>query len=77
MKNPDDGIDDERLRKEFSPFGTITSAKVMMEGGYSKGFGFVFNTKNSVQVRKSGFGECQEPASLEGFEAGHRGSFKD
>ncbi|XP_064296315.1 polyadenylate-binding protein 1-like [Phalacrocorax carbo] len=36
-----DGIDDERLRKEFSPFGTITSAKVMMEGGRSKGFGFV------------------------------------
>lgn len=28
MKNLDDGIDDERLRKEFSPYGTITSAKV-------------------------------------------------
>lgn len=28
MKNLDDGLDDERLRKEFSPFGTITSAKV-------------------------------------------------
>jgi len=28
VKNLDDGIDDERLRKEFSPFGTITSAKV-------------------------------------------------
>uniref|UniRef100_A0AAX7VB53 Polyadenylate-binding protein n=1 Tax=Astatotilapia calliptera TaxID=8154 RepID=A0AAX7VB53_ASTCA len=41
VKNLDDGIDDERLRKEFSPFGTITSAKVMMEGGRSKGFGFV------------------------------------
>lgn len=75
MKNLDDGIDDERLRKEFSPFGTITSAKVgllfpppsffyfklvlklhqcwdyfhiqlrhfqvMLEGGRSKGFGFV------------------------------------
>ncbi|KAL4839485.1 hypothetical protein H8958_002680 [Nasalis larvatus] len=27
VKNLDDGIDDERLRKEFSPFGTITSAK--------------------------------------------------
>jgi RNA recognition motif-containing protein len=24
----DDNIDDERLRKEFSQFGTITSAKV-------------------------------------------------
>ncbi|XP_052598042.1 polyadenylate-binding protein 1-like [Peromyscus californicus insignis] len=41
VKNLDDGIDDERLQKEFSPFGTITSTKVMMEGGRSKGFGFV------------------------------------
>ena len=31
VKNLDDGIDDERLRKEFSPFGTITSAKVKKE----------------------------------------------
>lgn len=29
VKNLDDGIDDERLRKEFAPFGTITSAKVL------------------------------------------------
>nr|XP_009513246.1 PREDICTED: polyadenylate-binding protein 1-like [Phalacrocorax carbo] len=41
VKNLDDGIDDERLKKEFSPYGTITSAKVMTEGGHSKGFGFV------------------------------------
>lgn len=49
VKNLDDCIDDERLRKEFSQFGTITSAKVMMEKGprgegeaiRSKGFGFV------------------------------------
>lgn len=41
VKNLDDTIDDDRLRKEFSPFGTITSAKVMMEEGRSKGFGFV------------------------------------
>ncbi|XP_016404245.1 polyadenylate-binding protein 1-like [Sinocyclocheilus rhinocerous] len=27
VKNLDDGLDDERLRKEFAPFGTITSAK--------------------------------------------------
>uniref|UniRef100_A0A8D2L7P1 Poly(A) binding protein cytoplasmic 1 like n=1 Tax=Varanus komodoensis TaxID=61221 RepID=A0A8D2L7P1_VARKO len=27
VKNLDDGIDDERLRKEFSPYGAITSAK--------------------------------------------------
>lgn len=41
VKNLDDSIDDERLRKEFTPFGTITSAKVMLEDGRSKGFGFV------------------------------------
>ncbi|XP_070533067.1 polyadenylate-binding protein 1-A-like [Ptychodera flava] len=41
VKNLDDTLDDERLRKEFLPFGTITSAKVMTEGGRSKGFGFV------------------------------------
>lgn len=28
IKNLDDTIDDEKLRKEFSPFGAITSAKV-------------------------------------------------
>merc|ERR1739847_95670 len=36
-----DTVDDDRLRKEFAPFGTITSAKVMNEDGRSKGFGFV------------------------------------
>ncbi|XP_064110591.1 polyadenylate-binding protein 4-like [Macrobrachium nipponense] len=41
IKNLDDSIDDERLRKEFSNYGTITSAKVMTEDGRSKGFGFV------------------------------------
>ncbi|KAM3850387.1 polyadenylate-binding protein 1A-like isoform 1-T1 [Diretmus argenteus] len=40
VQNLDD-LDDERLRKEFSPFGTITSAKVIMKGGRSRGFGFV------------------------------------
>uniref|UniRef100_A0A182SAB5 Polyadenylate-binding protein n=1 Tax=Anopheles maculatus TaxID=74869 RepID=A0A182SAB5_9DIPT len=41
VKNLDDTIDDERLRKEFAPYGTITSAKVMLDEGRSKGFGFV------------------------------------
>lgn len=42
VKNLDDAIDDERLRKEFSSFGTITSAKVMTDSSQrSKGFGFV------------------------------------
>lgn len=38
MKNLDDGIDDERLRKEFSPFGTITSAKVKRMMNFLKRF---------------------------------------
>jgi len=41
VKNLDDTINDEQLRKEFQPYGTITSAKVMIEEGRSKGFGFV------------------------------------
>jgi polyadenylate-binding protein len=41
VKNLDDTIDDEKIRKEFQPYGTITSAKVMTEDGRSKGFGFV------------------------------------
>lgn len=42
IKNLDDPINDVRLREEFDPYGTITSAKVMKdEKGNSKGFGFV------------------------------------
>ena len=41
VKNLADDIDDERLSKEFSPFGTVTRAKVMMKDGRTKGFGFV------------------------------------
>ncbi|XP_049607398.1 polyadenylate-binding protein 1-like isoform X2 [Syngnathus scovelli] len=41
VKNLDDSIDEECLRKEFAPFGTITSVKVMTQGERSKGFGFV------------------------------------
>jgi len=41
IKNLDDTIDDERLKKEFAKFGTITSAKIMSEEGRSRGFGFV------------------------------------
>ena len=42
VKNLDDDIDDDKLRAEFEPFGTITSAKVMRDDkDHSKGFGFV------------------------------------
>ncbi|KIK57761.1 hypothetical protein GYMLUDRAFT_172381 [Collybiopsis luxurians FD-317 M1] len=42
VKNLEDDVDDEKLRAEFEPFGTITSCKVMRdEKGTSKGFGFV------------------------------------
>lgn len=42
VKNLDDTIDSEKLEEEFKPFGTITSARVMVdEAGKSKGFGFV------------------------------------
>ncbi|EPY50998.1 mRNA export shuttling protein [Schizosaccharomyces cryophilus OY26] len=45
VKNLQDEVDDERLKTEFSAFGTITSAKVMTdEQGKSKGFGFVCYT---------------------------------
>lgn len=42
VKNLEDTVIDDRLRKEFAKFGNITSAKVMVdETGHSKGFGFV------------------------------------
>lgn len=42
VKNLHDEIDDEALRSEFAPWGTITSAKVMCDqNGKSRGFGFV------------------------------------
>ncbi|KAI0035914.1 hypothetical protein K488DRAFT_82527 [Vararia minispora EC-137] len=42
IKNLEDDVDDDKLRAEFEPFGTITSCKVMRDDkGTSKGFGFV------------------------------------
>ncbi|KAJ6502491.1 polyadenylate-binding protein [Mycena sanguinolenta] len=42
IKNLEDDVDDDKLRAEFEPFGTVTSCKVMCdEKGTSKGFGFV------------------------------------
>ncbi|TFL07477.1 hypothetical protein BDV98DRAFT_557918 [Pterulicium gracile] len=50
IKNLEDDVDDEKLRTEFEPFGTITSCKVMRdEKGSSKGFGFVcFSTPDEA-----------------------------
>ncbi|KAI3445962.1 hypothetical protein Pfo_002627 [Paulownia fortunei] len=42
VKNLDDGIGDEKLKELFSPFGSITSCKVMRDPkGISRGSGFV------------------------------------
>ncbi|KAF4102685.1 hypothetical protein G5714_015568 [Onychostoma macrolepis] len=41
VKNLSDSVDSEWLLREFSPYGNITSAKVMTDGGRSRGFGFV------------------------------------
>ena len=42
VKNIDDGMDDDELRRVFSHYGTVTSAKIMRdEKGFSRGFGFV------------------------------------
>lgn len=43
VKNLSDQIDDAKLREEFSKFGAITSARVMVENNTNKsrGFGFV------------------------------------
>lgn len=45
-------MDDDRLREVFAEFGTITSAKVIMdrEKGQSRGFGFVeFEDRGAMQ----------------------------
>jgi polyadenylate-binding protein len=41
VKNLDDTVTEEKLKELFEPFGVITSAKLMMDGTASKGFGFV------------------------------------
>jgi len=41
VKNIEDEIDEERLKKEFSAYGTVVSHKIMAEDNNSKGFGFV------------------------------------
>eukprot|EP01121_Diplochlamys_sp_Union-15-3_P016486 TRINITY_DN560_c0_g2_i2.p1 TRINITY_DN560_c0_g2~~TRINITY_DN560_c0_g2_i2.p1 ORF type:complete len:575 (-),score=103.90 TRINITY_DN560_c0_g2_i2:71-1795(-) len=52
VKNIEDEVTEEKLRKEFSPFGNITSVKIATDGpsGGSKGFGFIcFSTQDEAQ----------------------------
>ena len=50
IKNLEDDVDDDKLRGEFEPFGSVTSCKVMRDDkGTSKGFGFVcFSTPDEA-----------------------------
>lgn len=42
VKNIDENVNEDQLRLEFTPFGNITSLKIMTdEAGRSRGFGFV------------------------------------
>ncbi|XP_045686642.1 polyadenylate-binding protein 4-like [Phyllostomus hastatus] len=41
VKNLDETIDEEQLRREFSSFGSISRVKVMEEEGRSRGFGLI------------------------------------
>jgi polyadenylate-binding protein len=68
IKNLDDDIDDEKIRAEFSQFGTITSVKVMRdEKQNSKGFGFVcFSTPEEAakavsEMNTKTIGNSQKP----------------
>jgi len=51
IKNLEDDVSEERMKKEFAPFGSVKSVKIMADDkGNSKGFGFVcFSTPEEAQ----------------------------
>ncbi|XP_047672465.1 polyadenylate-binding protein 4-like isoform X2 [Tachysurus fulvidraco] len=51
IKNLDDNVDNDCLYRTFAQFGTIKSAKVMMENGRSKRFGFVCFTSSQDAMK--------------------------
>jgi polyadenylate-binding protein len=51
VKNLSDEVTDDQLRAEFTPYGTITSARVMQDKGKSKGFGFVCFSSHEEATR--------------------------
>jgi len=56
IKNLPEGFETEKLRELFTPFGVVSSAAIAgVEGGQSKGFGFVnFETAESAEAAVEG-----------------------
>lgn len=54
ISNLDDNIDDERLRKEFQPYGTLITAKVIMKQERSIGIGYVCFSRPEDAVKAVG-----------------------
>jgi polyadenylate-binding protein len=67
VRNLEESMDDAALRKEFEPFGAIQSARVAMEDGRSKCFGFVcFSTPEEAtrareNMNRKPVGASQKP----------------
>lgn len=68
VKNLDDEIDDEKLRETFTPFGTITSAKVMRES-VSESDGAAEDDKDKEKDKEN---QKDESKDTEGSEEGEK-----